>query len=137
VRHAGLLVLVLPVALWAGCGFLTDVEKLESFQFEELEGMTTDTVEVNGVPGAIFVLGQINTPTRCYALRGELEEKDRSLTLRVSARSTATTCAADGAFRYQAVLRPLEAGTYDVRIIHSFPSTNRPTQEFREDVVVR
>jgi hypothetical protein len=139
-NSARFLPFVVFVVALSGCGLLNDIEKLESFAFSEVEGggPVTPGIDVAGLSRAIFLVGQVNTPNRCFALRAELEDNDRNLTLRVTARTNATNCAPEpGAFRYESAIRPLDPGSYDLRVIHSFPGTSQPTEEFSSDVVVR
>ena len=114
--------MVAAVLFAAGCDSVTEPDTLEQFTWGEVAAGETveDGIDVSQGLGDIFILGELNTPTRCYSLSGDLERSGARLTLHVEARtSQAPSCAdAAGAYRYTAVLRNLEAGAYQLRVIH-------------------
>lgn len=123
----------------AGCDLVTDPDPLEDFQWAELtHGETVDErVDVTVVPGEIFILGELNTPTACYSLTADFDKNGSRLLLRISARSTNTPNCQPilGAYRYTAVLRHLNRGTYEFTVEHDVGGGD--TREFTESVTIR
>jgi len=84
-----------------------------------VEGITT-TVAL----GELFILGQMNTPTRCFKLDAEFKRKGSEVTVRVTASSShSPNCDQSiGGFRYTAVMSNLDFRTYDLKVIHDVPA---------------
>jgi len=116
-----LTLLVLSLAV-TGCSGFTDVDLITDFQWGEVEDPSTVTegIDVTVALGELFILGQLNTPTRCYNLTPDFSLNGSTLTLTVSARSTgAANCNTDqGGFRYTAAVLSLDFGTYQLRVVH-------------------
>jgi hypothetical protein len=70
------------------------------------------------------VQGALSTPTPCYTLSGAVRRVESIVTLTVEARSRGGMCVQSiGAFAYDAVLGGLPAGTYSLRVVHTYPGT--------------
>ena len=86
-------------------------------------------VSARGDRGAVKVTGALSTPTPCYTLSGEVRRDGQIVTLTVEARATDGMCVQSiGAFAYDATLRGLPAGTYTLRVIHTYPGTGWETR---------
>ena len=82
-----------------------------------------------GGTGTVTVRGTISTPNPCYALSGAAASEGRTLTLTVTARSNAEVCVQSiGTLGYDATLRGVPAGSYTVRVVHTYTGTGWPTQ---------
>src|SRR5262245_38218298 len=106
------------------CSSLTDVNRPEVFQFEELQvgHNIEESVDANGFGSDLFFLGQFKTPHACFNLRPSFQESGNVLTLRVTAVSTNNQCPTQlGAYRYTGAVRNLRSGTYELRMIHIVP----------------
>lgn len=140
-RYRWLMVTGLSVTV-AGCALITDPdEQLDSFVYTaESHGQTlTPGVDAEGFRGQIQLIGYLNTPTPCHELKGRIETRGSQVTLHVTARSTGSPeCLTIlGAFRYQAGIQGLRAGTWELRVLHEFPDANWQTQELKVNVEVR
>jgi hypothetical protein len=82
-----------------------------------------------GGTGSVTVRGTISTPNPCFALSGAAASEGRTLTLTVTARSNAEVCVQSiGTLGYDATLRGVPAGSYTVRVVHTYVGTGWPTQ---------
>jgi hypothetical protein len=128
-------VLLIPAA---GCDLVTDPEPLEEFVYEAVEDPAgvEEGVEVVEFFGEVQVLGQILTPTLCYRMDGEFDQKGSTMTLQVNATSTnSINCSQHpGGFHYTAVLRHLKSGTYTLKIIHKLPG--QTAKEYTRTVTI-
>jgi hypothetical protein len=79
--------------------------------------------------GGATVRGLMSTPTPCHRLTGAVERAASTVTLRVSAASDPETmCIASiGSIPYTAVIRGLPAGSYTLRVVHTYPGTGWET----------
>ena len=89
----------------------------------------TDSVTAEAGQGQITVRSTLRGPDPCRRLEGELEQTGREVTLRVFIRpSGAEVCVqVEGRFAYDAVIEGLPRGSYVLQVVHTFPSTGRPT----------
>jgi hypothetical protein len=121
-----------------GCDSITGPDLLEQFTWGEIASgePVEEGIDVSQALADIFILGEFNTPTKCYNLSAELERSGGRLTLRVEANSTNTpNCTqAAGAYRYTAVIRNLSAGDYEVRVVHAVGGGE--TREFTESITI-
>ena len=86
-------------------------------------------VTARGGSGTVRVAGALSTPTPCYALSGLVRQDGEVVTLTVEARATEGMCVQSiGAFAYDATLRGLSAGSYTLRVIHTYPGTGWETR---------
>jgi hypothetical protein len=82
-----------------------------------------------GGTGTVAVRGTISTPNPCYALSGTAAREGSTLTLTVSARSNAEVCIQSiGTLGYDATLRGVPAGSYTLRVVHTYVGTGWETQ---------
>jgi len=98
------------------------------------------TPSATGGTGTIAVRGALATPTPCQVLTGTGAREGRTITLTVASRATQNVCAHTiGTFTYDATLAGgLEAGTYSLRVVHTYPGTGWETKTaLTKDVQVR
>jgi hypothetical protein len=82
-----------------------------------------------GGTGTVAVRGTVSTPNPCYALSGTAAREGSTLTLTVTARSTAEVCIQSiGTLAFDATLRGVPAGSYTVRVVHSYGGTGWETK---------
>jgi len=82
-----------------------------------------------GGTGTVAVRGTISTPNPCYALSGTAAREGNTLTLTVIARSTAEVCIQSiGTLAFDATLRGVPAGSYTVRVVHTYGGTGWETK---------
>jgi hypothetical protein len=122
----------------AGCSDITGPRLFTDFQWGEVE-VPEDVVEGISTAvalGELFILGQFNTPTRCYALEADFNQSGKNLTLRVKAKSNnSPNCDESlGGFRYTATVRNLKYQTYTLRVIHDVAGASGV--EFTETVTI-
>jgi hypothetical protein len=138
-RVRAIVVLLCVGLLGAACDSVTGLDALGSFSWGELDEGTVaeEGIDVTGVLGEIFVLGELTTPTRCYRLTAEADRDGDRVTLRVDANSTGTdNCnTVQGNYRYTAVIRNLPPATYQVRAVHAV--SGGETLEFSDTISVR
>lgn len=111
-----------------GCSKLTEPRLLTDFQWGEVE-VPEDVVE--GVStqvalGNLIILGQFQTPRRCYNLSADFDRSGKNLTVRVKARRNNSPTCDDtlGGFRYTASMTNLKFGTYQLKVIHDITDAN-------------
>jgi len=106
----------------AACGSLTDPQLLTDFEWGEVEDPATvqPGIQTAVVLGELYVLGQMQTPTRCYRLSQDFRQSGSRLTLKVSAEQNNTpTCnVSQGGYRYTLVAHNLKFDTYELRVTH-------------------
>jgi hypothetical protein len=127
------------LSMTAACGALTEPKPLiDEFTWEAVEN-PNDVME--GVTFAPFFtdisfLGQMKTPTLCYAIKSTLNASGNTLDLRVEASSTnSPNCAqSQGGYRYQGVVRNLSAGSFTMKVTHVVPGS--PDQVFTKTIVL-
>jgi hypothetical protein len=134
-RALALAIALSPMA----CDSVAGPEPLDQFSWGELpQGQAVeDGIDVSVGLGDVFVLGELTTPTRCYALDADFSQSGDRLTLDVRATSTQTGACADnpGAYRYTAVLRGLAQRDYELHVVHAV--TGGARREFTESVSLR
>ena len=114
---------VLSVFLFvAGCKSITEPRLITSFDWGEVE-VPEDVVpgvSTSVALGELFIVGQFNTPTRCYNLDGNFQRSGGKLTLRVNANTINSPNCDDslGGFRYVASISNLKYQTYELTVIH-------------------
>ena len=82
-----------------------------------------------GGTGTVAVRGTVSTPNPCYALSGTAARDGSTLTLTVTARSTAEVCIQSiGTLAFDATLRGVPAGSYTVRVVHTYGGTGWETK---------
>jgi hypothetical protein len=82
-----------------------------------------------GGTGTVDVRGTVSTPNPCYALSGTAAREGNTLTLTVTARSTAEACIQSiGTLAFDATLRNVPAGSYTVRVVHTYAGTGWETK---------
>ena len=71
----------------------------------------------------------MSTPTPCHRLSGAVERSGETVTLRVSAAADPEMMCIQsiGAIPYTATVRGLPAGSWDVRVLHTYPGTGWDT----------
>jgi hypothetical protein len=79
-------------------------------------------IRAEGGSGRVIVNGQMVLPTDCYRLAGVAEHLGSVLTLFLDARPSGDPCppGAVGASRYKVIVRRIPAGTYTLRIVHTY-----------------
>lgn len=79
--------------------------------------------------GGATVRGVMSTPNPCHRLTGAVERAGSTVTVRVSATADpdAMCIASIGSIPYTAVLRGLPAGSYTLRVVHTYPGTGWET----------
>jgi len=127
--------------LLAGCDNFTDPDVLAEFSYTESSHGTAieDHVEIVELGREVFLQGELNTPTPCYTLEADSKESGKNLTLTVTGRKRDVVCAQQilGGYRYQAVFRFNDTGTYNLKVINSFLPAERASKEFTFTVNVR
>ena len=79
--------------------------------------------------GGVAVQGALSTPNPCYTLHGQARRDGSIVTLTVEARAGDGICTQSiGAFSYDATVRGLPSGTYEFRVIHTYPGTGWETR---------
>jgi len=88
-----------------------------------------DTDGATGGAGSVAVRGTITTPDPCYRLSGAAAQEGRTLTLTVTARPGEGMCVQTiGTLGYDATLRGVAAGSYTLRVVHTYVGTGWETQ---------
>lgn len=92
-------------------------------------GGQDNAATAEGGSGVVTVRGTATTPTPCHRLSGAVERSGGQVTLRVSAAADpdAMCVQSIGAIGYTATIRGLPAGTYDLRVEHTYPGTGWDT----------
>lgn len=82
-----------------------------------------------GAAGGATVRGVMSTPNPCYRLTGAVERAGSTVTLRVSgaADPDAMCIQSIGSIPYTATIRGLPAGSYTLRVVHTYPGTGWET----------
>ena len=82
-----------------------------------------------GAAGGAVVRGTMSTPTPCHRLSGTVQRTGETVTLTVSAASDPETMCIQsiGAIPYTATVRGLPAGSYTLRVLHTYPGTGWET----------
>ncbi|HEX5870909.1 MAG TPA: hypothetical protein VFY65_10855 [Longimicrobium sp.] len=82
-----------------------------------------------GGGGTVVIRGVATTPTPCHKLSGTTERSGSTVTVRISAAADPEMmCIASiGAIPYTATVRGLSAGTYELRVEHTYPGTGWET----------
>ena len=129
----------LSLLVLGGCSGITDPQMFTTFDWGEVE-VPEDVVtgvSTSVALGDLFILGQFNTPTRCYTLDGNFKRSGSKLTLRVKAdTSNPPNCDVRlGGFRYTAALSNLKYGTYQLQVIHEI--TGGTGGEYTKTVVIK
>jgi hypothetical protein len=141
-RSLKVIVMLAAAGLAGGCGGILDPRPaLEEFQFEEgPHGIQIATsLETQLFLGEIHILGQLNTPSACSSLSGNLNRSGSVLNLRITTRTRSTNCQQQGIgnYRYIAALRYLPTGTYELRVVHTFADGGWPDQTLSKSITVR
>jgi hypothetical protein len=92
-------------------------------------GGSDQNARAEGGGGTIVVTGVATTPTPCHKLAGTVDHSGGTVTVRISATADpdAMCIASIGAIPYTATVRGLSAGTYDLRVEHTYPGTGWET----------
>ena len=105
-----------------GCSSITDPQLVTSFEWGEVEDPenVVEGIEATVVFGELFIVGQLNTPARCYNLDADFQTSSNRLTVRVEAnRTNAPNCDESlGGFTYIATMSNLKFATYSLSVIH-------------------
>jgi hypothetical protein len=92
-------------------------------------GSAEPFVTAEASQGQIAIRATLRGPDPCRTLEGELDHRDRAITLRVFVRPRGEVCVqVIGGFAYDAVIEGLTRGTYVLQVVHTYPSTGWPTQ---------
>jgi hypothetical protein len=84
-------------------------------------------------PGVIALAGVISTPTPCYDIGAKLAREDATLTLTLTATARPGFCVQMiGAFAYSATIGRLQAGAYDLVVVHEYPGTGWERRVYRQ-----
>jgi hypothetical protein len=92
-------------------------------------GGSEQNARAEGGAGTVVIQGVATTPTPCHKLAGTLERSGGRVTVRISATADPEMmCIASiGAIPYTATVRGLAAGSYDLRVEHTYPGTGWET----------
>lgn len=92
-------------------------------------GGSEQNARADGGAGTVVITGVATTPTPCHRLSGTVDRSGGQVTVRISAAADPETmCIASiGAIPYTATVRGLGAGTYDLRVEHTYPGTGWET----------
>ncbi|MBW3572532.1 MAG: hypothetical protein KY467_15630, partial [Gemmatimonadetes bacterium] len=87
-----------------------------------------------GGDGTVVIRGVATTPTPCHKLAGTVERTGGRVTVHISATADPEVmCVASiGAIPYTATVRGFPAGTYDLRVHHTYPGTGWDTASVLE-----
>ena len=77
--------------------------------------------------GEVSVRGYLRTPCLGYDARVEAERSGSTLKVRIVAINPGICATAIGTYGYQATLRGVPAGEYQLRVEHVYPQTGWPT----------
>lgn len=135
-----LLAAALCLAAVSGCDLVTDPDPLEEFGYQQTEpGAEIETgIDVAAFQGEILLVGQLEAPSSCYDLTPSFSQSGNTLNLTISLRTRGTACpAVVTGYIWQAAIRRLKSGTYDLRVTHSYRNNEAPTQVFNRTVTVR
>lgn len=82
-----------------------------------------------GSAGGAVVRGTASTPTPCHRLTGAVQRAGETVTLTVSAAADpdAMCIQSIGSIPYTATVRGLPAGSYTLRVLHTYPGTGWET----------
>ena len=82
-----------------------------------------------GAAGGAVVRGTMSTPTPCHRLAGAVQRAGETVTLTVSAAADpdAMCIQSIGSIPYTATVRGLPAGSYTLRVVHTYPGTGWET----------
>ena len=82
-----------------------------------------------GASGGAVVRGTASTPTPCHRLTGAVARAGETVTLTVSAAADpdAMCIQSIGSIPYTATIRGLPAGSYTLRVLHTYPGTGWET----------
>ena len=101
-------------------------------------GQHESALQVTGETGSIAVNATISAPDPCGTPTATLQQEGPALTLRVLVNPSTTVCAAViGHLEYEAVIRGLSRGTYDLEVVHHYPSTGWPAATASHKVQVQ
>ena len=82
-----------------------------------------------GGAGTVTVSGTVSTPNPCHVLSGAAAREGSTLTLTVSARSNAEMCIQSiGSLGFDATIRGVPAGSYTLRVVHTYPGSGWETK---------
>jgi hypothetical protein len=82
-----------------------------------------------GGAGTVTVSGTVSTPNPCHALSGTATRDGSTLTLIVTARSNAEMCIQSiGSIGFDATIRGVPAGSYTLRVVHTYPGSGWETK---------
>jgi hypothetical protein len=97
------------------------------------------TLTATGGTGTVAVRGSLSAPNPCHVLTGTAAREGRTVTLTVASRASGNPCIQSiGTLGYDATLAGLEAGTYSLRVVHTYPGTGWETKTaLTKDVQVR
>ena len=88
-----------------------------------------DTDGATGGTGTVAVRGTITTPNPCFKLAGAAAREGSTLTLTVTASPGAEVCVQSiGTLGYDATLRGVPAGSYTLRVVHTYVGTGWGTE---------
>lgn len=92
-------------------------------------GGSEQNARAEGGGGTVVVTGVATTPTPCHKLAGTVDRSGGTVTVRISATADPDVmCIASiGAIPYTATVHGLSAGTYDLRVEHTYPGTGWET----------
>ncbi|HEX2206886.1 MAG TPA: hypothetical protein VHG93_04335 [Longimicrobium sp.] len=103
--------------------------RVEIVQGEGSSSAGEQEARAEGGSGTVVIRGVATTPNPCHQLAGVVEQSGGRVTVRISATvDPEVMCIASiGAIPYTATVRGLAAGTYDLRVEHSYPNTGWDT----------
>lgn len=87
------------------------------------------TATAEGAAGGAVVQGTMATPTPCHRLNGVVQRSGETVTLTVSATADpdAMCIQSIGSIPYTATVRGLPAGSYTLRVLHTYPESGWDT----------
>lgn len=104
-----------------GCDALGPADILGQFEWSELpDTPVNEQVEATLFGVDVPFLGQLNTPTACYAIVPDVQDNGASLTLRIFVNGSDRSAGCEersSSFRYQGLLRGVTRAT-ELRVLH-------------------
>lgn len=133
-------VAMLAVVLAIGaCSDITAPRLVTAFDWGEVDDPETVVpgITTSVALGELFILGQLNTPTRCYNLEAGFGRSKKKINIRVTAKpNNAPNCDQSlGGFRYTAVVSNLKFDTYDLTVIHDI--TGGEGGQFTKSITIK
>lgn len=119
----------------AGTGGATPAQGSQQVTVELVPGTAASSAgseqpsTAEGAAGGAVVRGTVSTPTPCHRLSAAAQRAGETVTVTISATADpdAMCVQAIGALPYTATVRGLPAGSYALRVLHTYPGTGWET----------